>query len=232
MVKGKKTGALNRRWFADMSGWGLSLQVGSGDPVKGKRSLPVNPDSKFLATYVSVGNATHDTLYSYNPLSVIVNGTGPSQRIGSAIKLKGISFRFTVDGVVSSTTANPTIWRVMLVASTVQGNVANFGTVLGSSNLFFSTAVTLPVNSHVDSRVAKLICDQTFETKPRIAATPDNLAGFVDCEINMPFEFQSGSVFGVSSNLYLVVTPHVAAGVSGTTVAGNITGEVLVCWTD
>jgi hypothetical protein len=225
MAKGTKSG-LNRRWFANMSGWGVSLQLGSGEPTKGKRSLAVSPESKFFASNLSITGALHNTLYSYNPLSVITQGTGANQRIGAGIKLKGISFKFCVETGGGPTTA----WRVLLVASTYQGGLPNFGSVLNSGHLFYATTGLSFVNAHVDSRIAKVVCDEVIRLEPNGGSAVN--CGFIDCVLDFPFEYQTTSSYGVNSNLYLVVVPHLPLGTNGVSNCGNIQGEVITCWTD
>jgi len=224
--KSNQNSTLSKRWFANATGWGVSFQVGSGEPTKTKRSLPVSVEEKFLATPVSITSVLHNTLYTFNPLSVIAPGTGANQRIGSGIKLKGMSFRFDITSAVTI----PSVWRVLVVASTFQFTGTNFGSGLGTTNLFFNSFNT--VEDHVDSRVAKVICDTTYELKPRVSGQPDLKFGFVDCEVNLPFAFQTGSVYGESANLYVVVTGYSANGTTGTTSCGTIEGEVLVAWAD
>lgn len=230
MAKGKSSTGLNRRWFADMSGWGVSFQVGSGEPTKGKRSLAVAPDSKFLATNLSVSNALHDTVYSYNPLSVITSGTGSTQRVGAGIRLKGFSFKFNISS--NPAISDQAVWRILLVASTVQGGLPNFGSVLNTGNLFYSTTGPNFTYTHVDSRIAKVVCDELINVRPKIAGSRALCNGFIDCSVDIPYEFQTTSSYGVNSNFYLVVIASVANGTTGTTVCGNISGESLICWTD
>lgn len=231
MGKGKSTAGLNRRWFADMSGWGVSFQVGSGEPTKGKRSLAVAPDSKFLATNLSISSALHNTIYSFNPLSVIVPGTGSSQRIGAGIRLKGFSFKFNVTNLNAGFN-NQAMWRILLVASTYQGGLPNFGSVLNSGHLFYSTTGLDFTAAHVDSRIAKVVCDELITVTPTISAATAARSGFIDCSLDIPYEFQTTSSYGVNSNLYVVVIPHIAGGVNGSTVVGNVSGESLICWAD
>jgi hypothetical protein len=223
----QNSSTLSKRWFANATGWGVSFQVGSGEASKVKRSLPVSVEQKFLASPVSIVTALHNTLYTFNPLSVIAPGTGANQRIGSGIKLKGMSFRFEIFSAVTV----PSFWRVLVVASTFQYNGTNFGSGLGTSNLFFSGSVAT-TEAHVDSRLAKVICDQSFELVPRVSGQPDIKFGFVDCMVDLPFAFQTGSVYGEAANLYVVVTPLIANGTTGTTSCGSIEGEVLVSWAD
>lgn len=222
----KSTAALNRRWFANADGWGVSFQVGSGEPQKGKRSLPVSVGQKFFAQPVSVNGATHNTIYTFNPLSQLSQGVGSGQRIGDGIKLKGLSFRFLIDSVVTV----PTVWRVMLVASTRQFAGANFGSGLGSTDVFFGNTYT--VADHGDARRAKILCDTTYELKPRVSGQPDTRFEFVDCEVNAQYNYLTGQVYGEASNLYFVVTTYTPGGSSGTTVCGNINGEVVTSWAD
>lgn len=230
MAKGKSNTVLNRRWFADMSGWGVSFQVGSGEPAKGKRSLAVAPDSKFLATTLSIGSALHNTIYSFNPLSVITAGTGSSQRIGAGIRLKGLSFKFNV--VQNTAFANFSVWRILLVASTYQGGLPNFGSVLNTGQLFYATTGLDFTVAHVDSRIAKVVCDELITVTPIISGSAAMTNGFIDCQVDIPYEYQTTSSYGVNSNLYLVVIPSAANGVNGSTVVGTLSGESLVCWAD
>lgn len=225
--RSSQSSQLNRRWFASMDGWGVAFQVGSGEPQKGKRSLPVSIMQKFVATNVYV-SATHSTLYSYNPLSIIAVGTAANQRIGSGIKLKGVSFRFEINSAVTAVST----WRVLLVASTYQFSATNFGSGLGTTNLFFAGGSSNGVHPHVDARVAKVICDTTYELKPRITGQKDSVFRSVDCEVDMPFAFQTGSVYGETANLYLVVTASTPGGATGVTACGDIFGEVVVSWAD
>jgi len=224
--KGNKgSGGISRRWFANLDGWGVAFQVGSGEPPKHKRSLPVPNTQKFLSTAVNC-NMTHNTLYTFNPLGVITQGVQGYQRVGSGINLKGISFRFFADsGTVSA------LLRVMIVASEAQFSMTNFGSGLGTSNLFFA-GLASPIISHVDSRLAKVICDTTYELKPPVAGQPDEIARTLDCQLETSFAYQSGSVYGEAANIYIVVCAVAVSGVTGTTAVVNIYGEVLTSWSD
>jgi hypothetical protein len=228
--KSKQNGSsLNKRWFAMADGWGVSFQVGSGEPTKGKRSLPVSVEQKFLALPVTISGATEGTLYSYNPLANIVKGVASNQRIGDGIKLKGMSFRFLLNSAVSV----PSVWRVLIVAATPQFTGTNFGSGLGFTQLFFNASASVPlVDSHVDSRLAKVLCDTTYDLKPRVTGQPDTHFSCLDCEVNSQFNFQTGGVFGEASNLYIVVVSSTPGGVNGTTATGSLNGEVLVSWAD
>lgn len=220
-----KAGAgLSKRWFANMTGWGVSFQVGSGEPQKSRRSLPVSSDQRFLATSLTQA-MTHNTIYTFNPLSVITQGTAGYQREGNGIQLKGISFRFTLE----SWPDKSSVVRLMVVASTKQFSSAGLGAGLGSGDLFFSGTVNSVVG-HVDSRLAKVVCDVTYELKPRTATQLDVLSDCFDCEINVPFAYQSASSYGESANLYLIATACTPNGVTGTTNCVTLIGETLVSW--
>jgi hypothetical protein len=226
--KAKSTTALNRRWFADMSGWGVSLQLGSGEPSKGRRSLPASIEAKFNTTAVTVSNGLCNTLYTFNPLSVITQGTGSNNREGAGIHLKAVSFRYNLESPGSSSVT----WRMMLVAATPQFNMANFGSGIGSNQLFLSASYNNVLVPHVDSRLAKVLCDTTVMVQPSVTGVQVDSTGFFDCEINMPFEFQSSGVYGTASNLYIIVMPYIPGGTTGSTPCGSLTGEVMTCWTD
>lgn len=224
--KGKQTGAKNKRWFAAMKGWGVDFQVGSGEPQKGKRSLAVSSTQRFNSSAV-FATATANTIYTFNPIAAIALGTGSNQREGAAINLRAVSFRYTIESAQTVNTG--VVWRVMIVASPAQFSGANFGSGLGIPDLYFAPFSTT-VAGHIDGRLAKVLCDTTHELKPRVTGTADAVFGSVDCEINTPFEFRTGSVYGESLNLYVVLTTYTPYGVTGSTATGYIIGDVAVSW--
>jgi hypothetical protein len=222
----KQNASLNKRWFANMDGWGVSFQVGSGEPQKGRRSLPASIEQKFSAANVYVIGATQGTLYTYNPLANLLAGTGSGQRVGDGIKLKGISLKMDVVSAAST----PSNWRFLVVASTAKYSGTNFGSGIGTTDLFFGALTG--VSNHVDSRRAKVLCDTIVEAKPRVTGQSDICSLSIDCELNVPFAYQTGSVYGESANIYVVVYATTPNGTTGTTVCGTAGGELLVSWAD
>lgn len=216
----------SKRWHFNAAYGPFSLSFGSADQApssnKGKRSIPTDGEEKYFSSSLSTAALTHGTVYTFNPLAQIVAGTGVTQRIGNAIHLDKIqvSLNISTTGMVTKTGCN---WRFLIVVSTKQYNPSSssFGSGLGTTDLFLNTSNAC--TSPVDPRVAWVLCDKMIEIEPKISGADTVRFTLQSCQIDKDFEYNTAaSTYGVSSNIYIVLVPNIAGGVSGTTVVGAV----------
>lgn len=227
----------SKRWFAEASGWGLSLSLGSGtDKPKGKRSLNTSPNSQFYVQSQSntPANFLHNTLYTANVMSPIIQGTGSNQRIGNNVYVRAVHGTFSFDTAGSTNPASELKVRIMLLASTVQSTASTFNSGLGSTQIFFNTSSGNLTTSRPDPRVCKIICDEIITVTPSVttAALSGCLGGLqvtnVGCVLDQEFQYREGTVFGTAANLYWVVLPFTSGGVTGTTTCATMASDIIV----
>jgi hypothetical protein len=225
----------NKRWFVAASGWGLDLAMGSGETTtKNKRSLATLPPNSHIFDSngtIAAANFTHNTIYTTNPLFSITQGTGDSNRLGDTIHLDRISLVCQVDTSTATTVSAPVKFRMMLVVITNQYSPTAFTSGVGSTDVFFTTSTGLIV-SRPNPRLCKVLCDEIVVAQPMTVAGAALGYGHIDCKIDMPFEFRTGSNYGTTANMYLLLIPNIAGGTSGTTLCGTLSFDYLVSFRD
>lgn len=237
MVKsGSKRARNQRRWFAEASGWGLNLALGSADSRnKGRRSFPSGSDDQIdnSQTIVTTANFLHNTIYTANALSVITQGTDQMSRIGNAIYIKAIHGTFRFDPFGSVAPASGAYVRIMLVESTTATAVANFTSGLGSTDLFYGSTTMLTV-ARPDPRICNVICDELCKIAPRVSvAAGTGCLGEVmitnlGCVINKRFEYRAATGFGTASNFYWILIPDTSGGATGVTTVCSVHADLVV----
>jgi hypothetical protein len=180
---------------------------------------------------VAASGVTHNTIYTANVLNGISQGTGDGNRIGDSIHIDHITLNCLLDTATGSSNVVPVKLRVMLLACTAQYTQASFGSGLGSSDLFYATSTNLLI-SRLNPRLCKLLCDEIIHIQPTVAAVGTVGYGHINCKVDAPFEFRTGTQYGTAANLYLVTIPYVVGGTSGTTQAGAFAYDYAVTFRD
>jgi hypothetical protein len=227
----QKKSSKSRRWFVAASGWGLNLDVGSGEKSsKTRRSEFSQKDTAAFYTLtnnIAAGNFLQNTIYTHNIAGSIVQGTADSNRVGDYIHIDTVSLKFLLD---TSTATNPSfsfVMRTMLIAITTQYNATGFVAGVGSTDLFYSSTPPLTV-ARVNPKLCKVLCDDLIYIRPRINATSDVAIQHVECRLNQPFEYRTGAIYGTAANLYLLMIPYQAGGTSGVTQCGQFSYDINV----
>lgn len=236
--KAKPKASLNRRWFANMSGWGLQLSLGSGDASAGKtkRSIGISPDGRLYVkqSNVAVANFLHNTIYTHNVMLGIAQGTTQSTRLGNEVFVKNIQCSFWVDTFGAVAGMSGISLRIMLVALTQQYTAVDFTSGVGSSDMFFGSATLLTV-ARPDPRLCRVLCDDVVHIQPSVptgvGANGVLKAFSFGCAVNQPFEYRAGTNFGSAANLYLIAIPCVSGGVNGTTTVAAFGADTVVSFT-
>lgn len=230
MVKKSKGQKKARRWFAEASGWGLNLALGSADSKnKTRRSFSTGSDDQISDNQVVVTspNFLENTLYTANALAPITQGTTQGSRIGNAILVKAIHGTFKFDTVTASGVVNGCNIRLLLVELTQQYSITNFTSGVGSSDMFFGSSVGLTI-ARIDPRLCNVICDEVLHIMPRVLGTPDNITTNLGCVINKRFEYRAATVFGTASNFYWVVVGNLAGGTTGVSFLPAMHADLVV----
>jgi len=225
---------MSKRWFVGVSGWGLTLNAGSGIHDQGlkKRQIPISIDSKvyFSGGIVTAANFLHNTIYTCNLTAPISQGPSDQNRIGDFINIESaaLHLRFeTANATVVTATVNV---RVMLVASTFQSATANFTSGLGSTNLFLAASGG-QINQFIDPKLCKTLCDEIYTLRPCVT-TGSSTFTHTECVVKAPFEYQTNKVYGTAANLYWVVIPDCTGGSTGVTLCGALTWDQAITFRD
>jgi len=225
-----------KRWFVSAAGWGFALTLGSGTQQstgsKAKRSVSLPASTKQIS-YNFGSNFTHNTVYWFNALSGITQGTTSASRIGDRVKIENLSVSVLCNLGGNSNPAVSTTFRVLLVGSSSQFATSTLGTgSLTSAYLFMgNTSPDLSVCA-TDPHLCHVLCDETITLDPMVTSAQPQRLMSLDCMADAWYEYQIGTNVGVAANLYWVFIGDQFAGTAGTTVVGNITGQARVLFND
>jgi len=226
-----------KRWFASASGWGLALALGSGADAstKSKRSVALAEDSQlsFSSGQITGVGWLDNTLYTYNPVAAITQGTAVGNRIGNSIFIKDMFLNMFFDTSTATNPSSTLIVRVMLLALPAQYNPAPFaGVGVGSTDIYATGASTFGILGRLDPRLCRVMCDQLVEVKPSVLVGALSLGciktASVGCAINQSFDYRGATAFGELANLYWVITGHSAGGNGGVTQDGLFVWDSVV----
>lgn len=237
--KNKKAQKLTKRWFVAASGWGLDLNMGSdvrqttGSKSRRDVSLPVDSMVLISAFDTTAANFKHSTVYSYNMPSLIAQGTDEGNRIGSTIKIHSMGVRGSFSTNGSTNPNNCKSLRLLLIAYTKQasssGSFLSGGGSPGSDIFYNNVGVCFGI---VNPRVAKVLCDTVLTIQPTVASSVTSQYFDHSCTLNIPFEYQTGTIYGTAANLYWVLVPFEHGATIGTTQMGEILTEFSIAYGD
>lgn len=182
---------------------------------------------KTIADNVATATILHNGIFSYNITAQVVQGTTNQDRVGDAIQLLALK----LNGLVATgTPVGAYQIRVLVGWSGEEYNPATLGSGLGSSEIFLpGTGANYTTNSIVNPKAFTVIHDEVMDINS-VTANAELSNVMIKVPVRGKFSYQSsGSVYGKTRNLYLVVTGVVIGGTSGvTTVASFQSGIDLV----
>lgn len=227
-----KSKNLQRRWFVNATGWGFNLSLGSGvdqnTGAKVKRSYNATPDSQ-INHQTSTAAVKHDTLYYFNPLAPITQGTTTSNRLADRIYVENISIRNILSNVGADSGINMKSFRILLIASSTGGVATSWsaGGAIGLANVFRqyggNNTIALP-----DPQLCRVLCDETITFGATVASQQTQMVMNVDCTVGEWFEYQPGTAVGIAANLYFILIANEQNATVGTTVLGQIATDIAV----
>jgi len=164
----------------------------------------------------------HNQIQGFGITQRLIQGTDIASRVGDEVFLQ--AFRAQII-FAAPTTAGAYAYRVMVVWSGEEYASTTFTTsILTASEVFLPSI-------HAGSRVAgvpntkavTVLYDEQFEINSNIASTADVYTNKIYVNLrNQKFAYQaSGSVYGKTKNLYLIVVPNVQGGTLDTTSCGG-----------
>lgn len=232
---------VRRRWYLDASiGKGVPIVGGTGikmgtNAVKRvvRREIYKQEETKmasFAGPTTSLGNGT---IYTLTPLKGIVQGTGASERVGDQIYLRHIKMRTTLVSTVQGAI------RIRVLAlwrddSYVHLNPYSYQSLIGSTDLFYSTSASMThalINNKLDHQI---ICDKVF-TVPHnggdSVVKPERTFD-VDCSVNKKVTFASDGRLK-DKQLYFVLICSTTGSPQGTSDVFNpVSTDFLVSYKD
>lgn len=235
-----------KRWYFDASIpkgvpliGGSSLKMGSGTMTK--RSIQtlkslISENKQKIVSNNTPASWTHNTIYTFNPLSNIPIGAGENSRIGASIHVKSIRLNYEFTTFGASNPDDQVMVRLMWVKNIAQGGSGTDipGSFLASSDLFLTTSGGNGIKNIPDFTRSTVISDQIVRL-PTSHVSGRYVAAVGSCDMMVPFQFHYNSPtsnYGKDYNYYLVLIPYVAAGTTGTTIAGTVRFDCLTNFTD
>lgn len=163
---------------------------------------------------------THQTIYTTNLTSKIVQGDSNADRDGDSVHLTA----FKLKGVIHSpTTAGAYVYRVLVGWSGEEYALTASSAGLTSAELFLpNQGGAFFATANVNPKAFTVIHDEIIDINSNITATSDLKSIAFNVPIKQKYAYQStGSTFGKFKNLYIVVISGVVGGTSGTTASGS-----------
>lgn len=242
--KTTKKGGLKKRWYFSAGAklpivGQTNISFGSGSLNKrsftGKvkaTELRLAETKRKLVQQASISAGTQNTLYTFNPLGNIAQGSGVFNRVGDKIYVKGIDLRLHFYGK----NQNDTRFRFLIIKHDDEylGGSDSWGSGFGSTDIFYNYQDALLAQS--DPRKVQILHDEII-TLPRQSAYDGNLqmtSVLKDMYVNVSQQQQyvTGTNFTKSKNLYFVCIPHREEGISGTTAVGSLEMSMTLTFKD
>lgn len=171
---------------------------------------------------VKVG-MTHNTIYTCNLTSNILNSTSDSGRIGDSVHLMAVK----INGLFTSPAATSASCQLRLLVgwSPAEYNLAaTFGSGLGLTEIFEAgTGANWTNTGIVNPKAFTVLDDRIITVNNNITAISEiqELIYSVQIDSEMVYKSLSG-IYGKKRNLYLVAIACISGGTPGTTNAGQI----------
>lgn len=175
----------------------------------------VSDGTAFAAAMVS------NTLYTHNVTQNVPQGTTNATRIGDKIHMISYSYN---GFITSNIAAGAYSYRVMLLWSGEEFSNTGLSSGLGSTQIFLPNSGTnMLATSLVNPKAVTVIDDFTVDINSQISATSDVVTWSRTIPIRKDFMYKStGSTYGKTKNLYVVVMGYVSGGTTGVTGVGAI----------
>jgi len=165
---------------------------------------------------------THNTVYAVSPTQNITQGTTNSQRIGDSVHLLSLK----VSGWVCSnaTLTKATEFRIITLYSGEEYSCGGSLTTptFSGSELWVTTATPgWGPNSITNPKAVTILDDRRITLNNSISSVSDLESFNYTVPLNTDFDYQAtGSVYGKTRNLYVVVIGAILDGTSGSTAWG------------
>jgi len=198
--------------------------------TKGKRRNGVrNSFKKLMLNNTSAKHDTngplvvmlHNLIYTFNATSLITQGTTNEGRLGDAINLEALKIRGYYN---SATTDGAYMFRMIIGYSGEEittGNVFVTVTGLTAGQIFLPNAPA-NITAIVNPKAFTVLHEEVIDINSQIAGSFDVASIAKTVLLKQKFDYQdTGSIFGKTKNLYIVIVAHVVGGVAGTTAAGE-----------
>jgi len=200
------------------SAYSLKKVIRSTQPAK---HCPINDATASL---------THNTLLTLGPSQFISVGASRDQRIGDALHLLSLKVSGIVTSVAASTSS--THFRLITLWSGEEyTSGANFGSGLGSSEVFINSGLAWQPNAICNPKAVTILDDRNIVLNNSITGVADLESFTYTVPLNTDFDYQTAtSTFGKNRNLYVVIIGSIVGGISGTTPAGSATVSMDVIY--
>lgn len=163
---------------------------------------------------------THATIYTRSLTSKIAQGDTNADRDGDAVHLTSLK----VKGAISAAAATGAyMYRILIGFSGEEYNVTDTNAGLTFAEIFLpNNGMSFGVNSNINPKAFTVLHDEIIDLNSLIAAAADVKTFAFNVAINQKFPYQAtGSVYGKTKNLYMVVIGNVVGGTGGTTAVGS-----------
>lgn len=182
--------------------------------------LPKTKEQAQFNVFVGGPQPKSGTIYTHNFLKYITQGTSDDDRVGDEIYVKNIAMNLKL----SQTTTNANekwhsmFWRVMVVSTPKEHNTTNFDSGIGTSDIFHDfTDGNQIVAISVDKDLScKVLFDKTYKLQTNSTITSMSKNCKINVNVNKPFRYKEGTVFGKYNNYYLLLIPlneNIATGI-------------------
>jgi len=169
--------------------------------------------------YYSV-NGTHNTMYTALISGIPVQGTANTSRVGDKIHIMNLELAL---GINTNTTAGAYTYRVIVCYSGEEYTPSGLGSGLAFGEVFLpNTGGLYGTLAITNPKAVTVLMDELIDINSVIALTKDVVTLRRNIHLGIDFPYQaSGSVYGKTKNLYVVVVGCVVDGTTGTTVVGT-----------
>lgn len=163
---------------------------------------------------------THNTIYTWNPMNTVTQGTAQSNRLEDEVHLDAVKIRMFQNG---PTSLNTVTYRLMAVKSSISYTNSTFYSGFGTSDLFMAgTGTTYTTTGIIDPKKVTLLWDKEWTMTPY--ASSQALAKIITetVKFNQKFIFKPGTQVAKDKNIYFVFISSIIGGTTGTTATGNV----------
>lgn len=171
----------------------------------------------------TIATLLHDQIWSFNATAAITQGDTNANRSGDYVHLAAIKIKGFFN---AAATAGAYSYRIMVgYTGEEYANTSLSSTALTDTELFIpNTTANFRGAGLVNPKAFTCLYDETIDINSEIAATLSLKSYAFTVQLDKRFPYQaSGSVFGKTQNLMVVVIGGVAGGSLGITAAGGTT---------
>jgi len=166
-------------------------------------------------------NLTHNTFTTCNVLNSLAQGALTFQRTGDTVFLETLKVRMFWDGPTVS--SNGLQLRIFVLYHDDFYANSSFASGLVLGDLAVGTTGTArAATTIIDPKKATVIYDEVVLLDQSIANVADTALINFNVKVNKAFNFVPATQEGKDRNLYIVLVPSIAGGVTGTTACGAI----------